>query len=85
MSINPWPGGSTLPRATDAGTLGSASPDTAARLPTIVALRDSLAPFSRKRNAYALLLLCGDVALFAAGQWLAVTTLNDWARFAGQS
>ncbi|MGD0501126.1 MAG: fatty acid desaturase [Steroidobacteraceae bacterium] len=83
MSTHPSPGGSALRRPTDDGVLESASPGTATRIPSIVALRNFLAPFSRKRNAYALLLLSVDIAMFAAGQWLAVTALNGWARLVG--
>jgi hypothetical protein len=48
---------------------------------SIAALRGAMEPFCRKRNAYALGLLTFDLALFGAGQWLAVTatqTPGSW-------
>jgi omega-6 fatty acid desaturase (delta-12 desaturase) len=50
---------------------------------SIVALRNALAPYRSKRNAYALGLLTFDMAVFAAGQWLAVTAVNGWLRALG--
>lgn len=35
-------------------------------------------PFCRKRDAYALALLTLDIAMFAAGQWLAVSASSAW-------
>ncbi|MGA2779281.1 MAG: fatty acid desaturase [Steroidobacteraceae bacterium] len=45
---------------------------------SIAALRGAMEPFCRKRDAYALGLLTFDLALFGAGQCLAVAAANPW-------